>query len=138
MRIGTLAQQLGTTVHAVRFYERHGLVPAPERAENGYREYTERDAERLGLLIGLRRLGLSLDQSALLAASCSEGRCAEVSDELQSLIASKRTELKHRLRELSHLDRRLAHLEARLHAGAAPRPLIDLGKEEHRHDRSLR
>ena len=50
MRIGTLTQRLGTTTHAVRFYERHGLLPAPERTENGYREYSEADAERLRLL----------------------------------------------------------------------------------------
>lgn len=43
MRIGTLAHQLGTTPHAIRFYERRGLLPAPRRGSNRYREYTEAD-----------------------------------------------------------------------------------------------
>lgn len=47
MRIGALAQQLGTTTDAIRFYERCGLLPTPSRADNRYREYTGADAERL-------------------------------------------------------------------------------------------
>ena len=42
MRIGTLANRLGTTPHAIRFYERRGLLPAPGRSGNRYREYTEK------------------------------------------------------------------------------------------------
>lgn len=130
MRIGMLARRLGTTPHAVRFYERRGLLPAPERTGSGYRDYTDRDVERLRLLLGLRDLGLALDQAAELATMCSDGRCDEVSNELRELIRSKRRELRERARELSYLDGRLAHLEGSLEAGARPRPLITLGKEE--------
>lgn len=70
MRIGTLASQLGTTTHAIRFYERRGLLPAPGRSGNGYREYSEADAERLRLLIGLRHLDVPLHQAAELASDC--------------------------------------------------------------------
>ena len=49
MRIGALAERLGTTPHAIRFYERRGLLPAPRRGDNSYREYSEADAERLRL-----------------------------------------------------------------------------------------
>lgn len=91
MRIGTLAQHLGTTPHAVRFYERHGLLPPPERTENGYREYSEADVERLRLLIGLRQLDLPLGQSAQVAALCAEGRCEQVSVELRSVLAASTT-----------------------------------------------
>ena len=47
MRIKALADRLGTTPHAIRFYERRGLLPAPARASNRYRAYSEADAERL-------------------------------------------------------------------------------------------
>ncbi len=136
MRIGTLTRRLGTTTHAVRFYERHGLLPAPERTENGYREYSEADAERLRLLIGLRQLDLSLSQAAQLAALCSEGRCEQVSAELRSVLAHKRADLRRRIAEMRYLDRHLAHLEGDLAAGEPPRPLITLGKED-RHDQAL-
>jgi MerR family transcriptional regulator, copper efflux regulator len=129
MRIGALARELGTTTDAIRFYEKRGVLPAPSRQENRYREYTTADAERLRLVLGLRQLDLPLDQAAELAGMCAEGRCDEVSQELRAAITEKRAELRRRLQELSYLDRRLAHLEGDLAAGQPPRPLITLRKE---------
>ena len=40
MRIGELAVASGTTTKTLRFYEEAGLLPAPERTANGYRDYT--------------------------------------------------------------------------------------------------
>lgn len=126
MRIGTLAESLGTTPHAIRFYERNGLVPAAQRGENGYREYTDMDLSRLRLLIGLRQLDLPLAQAADLASTCAAGHCDEVSDELKVVLAEKRVELARRMDELQYLDGRLAHLAGQLDAGEAPRPLITM------------
>ncbi|MEX1278396.1 MAG: MerR family transcriptional regulator, partial [Chloroflexota bacterium] len=84
MRIRHLAEQLGTTPHAIRYYERRGFVPAPARANNRYREYSDTDADRLRLLLGLRQLDLPLPQAAELAGMCAEGRCTEVSVELRT------------------------------------------------------
>ncbi len=128
MRIGTLAERLGTTRDAIRFYERRGLLPGPERTDNGYRLYTDADAERLRLLIGLRQLDLPLDQAATLANLCAAGQCDQVSDDLRVAIEEKRVELRRRLDELVFLDQRLGHLSGQLAAGAAPRPLITLEK----------
>jgi DNA-binding transcriptional MerR regulator len=130
MHIGTLAEQLGTTTYAIRFYERRGLLPAPPRGDNHYREYGEADAERLRLLIGLRQLDIPLDQAAELATMCAAGRCDEVSDELRTLLTEKRKELARRVAEMRFLDQRMAHLADQLDAGATPRTLIKLGKED--------
>lgn len=130
MRIGILAQHLGTTANAIRFYERQGMLPRAERGENGYRHYTEADMSRLRLLIGLRSLDLPLDQAATLANMCAAGRCGEVSEDLRAAIEEKRIELRRRFDEMAYLDQRLAHLSGQLDAGAAPRPLIAVGKEE--------
>ncbi len=130
MRIGALAEQLGTTPHAIRFYERRGLLPAPARSDNRYREYSEADAERLRLLIGLRQLDIPLEQAAELATMCAAGRCDEVSDELRGLLSTKRVELARRVDEMRFLDRRMAHLAGQLEAGGTPRTLINLRKEE--------
>ncbi len=132
MRISALAQQLGTTPHAIRFYERRGALPAASRQENRYRDFTGADAERLRLLIGLRQLDLPLDQAAELAGMCAEGRCDQVSNDLVEAVGRKRVELRRRLDDLMYLDGRLAHLESNLAAGEPPRPLITLGKEDHR------
>lgn len=124
MRIGTLAEQLGTTAHTIRFYERNGLIPDAERSENGYREYTDADLSRLRLLIGLRQLDVPLAQAADLATLCASGHCDAVSDELKVVLRDKRVELARRLDELKYMDGRLAHLAGQLAAGEAPRPLI--------------
>ena len=130
MRIGAMAERLGTTPHAIRFYERRGLLPAPARSDNRYREYSEADAERLRLLIGLRQLDIPLEQAAELATMCAAGRCDEVSDELRGLLSAKRVELARRVDEMRFLDRRMAHLAGQLEAGGTPRTLINLRKDE--------
>jgi DNA-binding transcriptional MerR regulator len=130
MRIGTLAQRLGITPHAIRFYERRELLPAPERGSNRYREYSVADAERLRLLIGMRQLDIPLEQAAELATMCAAGRCEEVSEELRALLADKRQELARRMDDMRFVDQRMAHLAGQLERGGAPRSLIDLGKED--------
>jgi DNA-binding transcriptional MerR regulator len=125
-----LARQLGVSPHAIRFYEARGLLPPPERGENRYRDYTEAEAERLRLLIGLRRLDISLEQAAELATMCAAGRCDEVSEELRTLLSAKRAELGRRMDEVRFLDQRMRHLAGELDRGGAPRRLIGLGKED--------
>ena len=130
MRISALAEQLGTTANTIRFYERRGLLPAAERADNGYRDYSGADADRLRLLLGLRRLDLPLPQAAELASLCADGRCEQVSSDLLAALAEKRQELARRIDELRFLDRHLAHLAGHLTEGDSPRRLITLGKED--------
>lgn len=130
MRIGTLAERLGTTPHAIRFYEQRGLVPTPARNASGYREYTADDVERLRLLIGLRQLDIPLEQAAELASMCSAGRCEQVSDELRMLLTQKRHELSRRIEEMQFLDRGMAHLAGQLQTGRTPRSVIEPRKED--------
>jgi MerR family copper efflux transcriptional regulator len=62
MRIGELAADLGTSTKTLRFYERSGLLPPPGRLENGYRVYDRRAIRQARLVIGLRRIGLSIEE----------------------------------------------------------------------------
>jgi len=115
---------LGPPRRPARRGGRGWTAPAPHRADNGYREYSQSDADRLRLLLGLRQLDLSLEQAAELASMCAAGRCDDVSSELREALAAKRTELGRRMTEMRYLDRRLAHLQGDLAAGESPRPLI--------------
>ena len=56
--ITELAQELGTTARAIRFYESKGLID-PQRA-GANRVYTHRDRGRLLLVLRGKRLGFSL------------------------------------------------------------------------------
>ncbi|HEU5422480.1 MAG TPA: MerR family transcriptional regulator, partial [Nitrolancea sp.] len=60
MRIGVLATRAGVTAKTIRYYETFGLLPAPRRATNGYRCYTEADLTRLRFIRRAQAAGLSL------------------------------------------------------------------------------
>jgi DNA-binding transcriptional MerR regulator len=61
LSIGEAAQRTGLSVHALRFYEREGLLASPvERTADGRRAYRERDIEWLELCIRLRSSGMPL------------------------------------------------------------------------------
>ena len=62
MRIGDLAESTGTAVETIRFYEREGLIPAAQRADNNYRVYTAAHAERLAFIRHCRNLDMTLDE----------------------------------------------------------------------------
>jgi DNA-binding transcriptional MerR regulator len=59
--IGQVAQRTGLSVHALRFYEREGLLATPVyRDSGGRRVYSEWDLEWLELCIKLRESGMPL------------------------------------------------------------------------------
>jgi DNA-binding transcriptional MerR regulator len=77
MKIGQVADGAGVSVDTVRFYERRGVLPAPERAPSGYRTYTTATIERIRLARRLQALGLTLDEviDALHATDRGDASC---------------------------------------------------------------
>jgi len=64
MRIGEVAQAVGTTSRTIRYYEEIGLLGGGrDRASGKHRTYTEQDVERLRDALRLKDLlGVSLDE----------------------------------------------------------------------------
>ena len=61
LSIGQVADRTGLSVHALRFYERAGVLPvAVRRGPNGRRVYGEDDLEWLDICIRLRSSGMPL------------------------------------------------------------------------------
>ena len=60
--VGQLARQAGVKSDTVRFYERAGLLPHPERTAAGYRAYPPKAANRLRFIRQAQVLGLSLGE----------------------------------------------------------------------------
>ncbi|MFD2111145.1 MerR family transcriptional regulator [Thiorhodococcus fuscus] len=85
LKIGAIAQRLGTTVRTLRFYEENGLVH-PRRTPGGTRLYTEDDEARFAALLTLARLGFSLQQLAELA---DLRRSSQTGDEASRAVASR-------------------------------------------------
>jgi DNA-binding transcriptional MerR regulator len=61
LTIGQVAEQTGLSVHALRYYEREGLLAEPvRRGRNGHRLYSQDDVEWLTLCIRFRAAGMPL------------------------------------------------------------------------------
>ena len=61
MTIKYVEELVGITKKNIRFYEEQGLL-APDRAENGYREYGQADVDRLMQIKLLRKLGVPIEE----------------------------------------------------------------------------
>ncbi|MDJ0683030.1 MAG: pentapeptide repeat-containing protein [Xenococcaceae cyanobacterium MO_167.B52] len=60
--IGKLAEQFGISTQAIRYYERIGLLPPPNRNEKGYRIYSQEAVQRLFFIRTAQNFGLSLQE----------------------------------------------------------------------------
>ena len=105
MKIGELARQAGVNIQTIRFYEREGLLPEPERLMSGYRAYQAGDLERIQIIRECQGLGFTL---------------AEIRDvfELHQVLAARRhsAEMKRSARTdlLERARRRLDLIEEKL------------------------
>lgn len=62
LQIGEVAEKLGLTQRALRYYEERGLIPAPSRMSGGFRLYTPAEVARIERVIQLKNvLGFSLE-----------------------------------------------------------------------------
>lgn len=105
MKIGQVADAAGVSVDTVRFYERRGVLPAPERAPSGYRTYTIATVERIRLARRLQALGLTLDEviDALHATDRGDASCESERWRLEAVlerIDTKMDELRTARREV--------------------------------------
>ncbi len=70
--IGEASRQSGVGIDTIRYYEREGIVPKPERASNNRRMYSAHDVGRLRFLRKCRDMGFSLAVAKVLL-NLSEG-----------------------------------------------------------------
>lgn len=80
MRIGKLVRASGVNAETIRYYEREGLLPAPQRAANNYRVYHDGHRRRLCFIRRARELGFTLEEVRRLLSMIDgeDYTCAEV------------------------------------------------------------
>lgn len=110
--IGKMAGLLSTTTKSLRHYESRHLLPPPGRSAAGYRIYDSKALESATLVIGMRRLGLSIAEIASVFADGAPDRerrrnLARVldekirnADEQLAILGGRREELAARQRRL--------------------------------------
>jgi len=62
-RAGEAARKAGVGIETLRFYERRGLLPAPQRRPSGQREYTLDDIRLVAAIKAAQRLGFTLAET---------------------------------------------------------------------------
>jgi MerR family copper efflux transcriptional regulator len=100
MKIGELATLSGLSVDTIRFYEKQGLIPPPQRTETNYRMYGADTPRRLIFIRKARDLGFTLQEISQLLALSEDSR-AGASD------VKERSQAK-----LAELDRKIAEMQA--------------------------
>ena len=108
MRIGELARATGTKAETIRYYEREGILPAADRTDSNYRDYSQEHLAALKFVRRARELGFSMAQvRELLALSDRDDKPCEDVDQLVRLQLS---EVDSRIADLTALREELAQL----------------------------
>ena len=75
LTIGAVAKRVGVAIDTIRYYEREGLLPEPERRASGYRSYREGTIAQLRFIRRAKDLGFTLEEiRELLALSADRQR----------------------------------------------------------------
>ena len=104
LRIGELAKRSGVGLQTIRYYEREGLLPKPQRLNSGYRMFAPESIHRLRFIRHAKRAGFSLDEIRKLLSlrmtpgatraqvrAHTEAKIADIDDKIKSLKAMRRT-----------------------------------------------
>jgi Hg(II)-responsive transcriptional regulator len=100
MRSSQVATQAGVNVQTLRYYERRGLLPEPERSESGYRSYGTQAVRTVRFVKRAQTLGFALEEIESLLELAAGG--PESCDAAKALATEK----------LAHLEQKIADLTA--------------------------
>lgn len=111
--IGAVAAAAGVNVETIRFYQRKGLMPEPQRLHGSVRRYDAADLARLRFIKSSQRLGFSLDEIGELLKLEDGTHCREA----RMLALQKLADVRRKLAELNRIDAVLVKMIAQ--CGAA-------------------
>lgn len=107
--IGEVAAHLGLDVDTLRWFERQGVVPQPERDGGGRRRYTVANVHLLEVLLHLRGTGMPLARVADFTSWV-----ARDPDGVAERLALLREHREHVVAERRRVDRSLAVIDQKI------------------------
>ncbi len=125
MRASEAATQAQVNPQTLRYYERLGLIPEPDRTASGYRSYPHETVNRVRFIKRAQAVGFSLaDVETLLHLDSGQPTDCGAARELA---LRKAIELEQRIREMSAMRDALGRFVAECDAARAPGscPLIN-------------
>lgn len=96
-KVGEVAEELATSIRAIRFYEEEGLL-TPLRSDGGTRLYSSRHIHRLRAILNLAKAGYSIDIIRAIAKTREQSRTGDesqrsVSQQMDTLLADISTQI---------------------------------------------
>lgn len=84
-KTGEVASRAKVNKETVRYYEKRGLIPEPDRRRSGYRIFTQRHIDQIKFIKRAQQLGFTLSEiKELLELRMDEDTtCSEIRDEAQ-------------------------------------------------------
>lgn len=115
MQIKDLSRATGVDIETIRYYEKQGLLPAPARRDNGYRDYADTHLERLSFIRHCRALAMPLAEVQRLLGFLDDpdAHCQHV----DGLIDEQLARVRARLKSLRALEKQLLRLRERCDGG---------------------
>jgi len=99
----------GLEASAIRFYEREGVLPSPDRTDSGYRMYSDGDVELVRFVKRARSLGFPLDDVREIVELRLTGRAP--CDAVRQVMTREASLIADRIAELQLLQSELARLQ---------------------------
>jgi DNA-binding transcriptional MerR regulator len=120
LRVAELASAVGVAADTIRYYEKAGLLPAPQRTPAGYRAYDESATDRLQFIQGAQRLGLRLREIRDLLSIRDTGVCP--CEPAEQLLRRRLAELDAEMARLAALRTEMVQMIDALPAANCPPP----------------
>lgn len=122
LTIGGLARAAKVHIETIRYYQRRGLLPEPQRPPGGIRRYGDADIDRLTFVKTAQQLGFSLDEIGDLLRLEDGTHCQEAS----ALAEHKLRDVRNKIDRLEKIEKALEEMVGRCHArpGNITCPLI--------------
>ncbi|MCZ2805744.1 MerR family transcriptional regulator [Modestobacter sp. VKM Ac-2983] len=114
--IAAVAQQTGLSAHALRYYEKAGLVESVGRNSGGQRRYAATDLDWLSFLLRLRATGMSIADMQRFAQLRRSGpsTVAQRLELLREHAEAVQAHIDELQANLGHLDTKIDHYQGLL------------------------
>lgn len=123
MNVSDAGRRSGLPAKTIRYYEEVGLVK-PDRAANGYRDYSSDDVHRLAFLKRARSLGFSIEECRQLMALYRDR--SRASHDVRAIASGHVAAIEEKIRELESMRRTLSALVHACHGDDRPDcPILD-------------
>ena len=108
LTIGKLAERAQVNIQTIRYYERRGLLPEPERTASNYRVYTGDTVRRVRFIKRAQDLGFTLSEiKELLDLRASPRSCCE---DVRARSKAKIRDIDEKVRSLEAMRKALSKL----------------------------